>query len=245
MTETANETADEVDAGAPESRRDRLRRELTEQIVEIGRRQLEEGGVGAVSWRAIAREVGMNPASLYTYVDGVDDLYTRILLQSFQRLGAAVQEAMKDHGRPPRDRLIAGAHGFRSWALAHPREFNLIYTDQIPNYAAPAGGPTVEAELAVEMPFVTATAELLGLADPGQLLTGDGASTNVESGDEGDHGSAGPAQSLFTLRAILHGFTMLEINNHAPYLGNEGEEMITALLRVLDDAAARFGLDSD
>ncbi|MEM9133152.1 MAG: TetR/AcrR family transcriptional regulator [Actinomycetota bacterium] len=215
----------EITDGSPstETRRERLRRELTEQIVEIGRRQLEAGGVSAVSWRAIAREVGMNPASLYTYVDGVDDLYTRILLQSFKRFGDAVHEAMAEDGRPPRDRLVAGARAFRAWALAHPSEFNLLYTDQLPDYEAPPDGPTVEAQRQAIIPFAQAIAQLVGEPEPMRLVSA--------ADDE-------RTRLVFTMRAVMHGYTTLEVNNHAPYLDGTGDEMIEALERVLDDLVA-------
>ncbi|MEM9612984.1 MAG: TetR/AcrR family transcriptional regulator [Actinomycetota bacterium] len=215
----------DITDGSPstETRRERLRRELTEQIVEIGRRQLEAGGVSAVSWRAIAREVGMNPASLYTYVDGVDDLYTRILLQSFKRFGDAVHEAMAEDGRPPRDRLVAGARAFRAWALAHPSEFNLLYTDQLPDYEAPPDGPTVEAQRQAIIPFAQAIAELVGETEPMRLVSA--------ADDE-------RTRLVFTMRAVMHGYTTLEVNNHAPYLDGTGDEMIEALERVLDDLVA-------
>lgn len=36
--------------------------------------------------------------------------------------------------------------GHRAWALANPRQFNLIWADQLPGHAAPPTGPTVSAE---------------------------------------------------------------------------------------------------
>ena len=81
MAESGNRT---------ESRRDRQRRELVAEIVEIARAQLASGGRAAVSWRGIAREVGMNPASLYTYFDGLDDLFTAVILDSYGGLAAAL-----------------------------------------------------------------------------------------------------------------------------------------------------------
>ncbi len=211
----------------PESRRDRLRRELTDEIVETGRRQLEAGGVAAVSWRAIAREVGMNPASLYTYVDGVDDLFTRILLLSFDRLATAIRSAADaEPGAGPGARLLAAAHAYRGWALDHPREFNLLYTDQLPNYTAPPDGPTVDAALAVERPFLEAMGELAGLDDPFDLI-----------GDEHPERAA----AVYGLRATLHGFITLEVNHHAPYLNGAGEMMGQVLTRSIDEFTTRFG----
>ena len=203
----------------PVSRRERLRDELTAQIVSIGRRQLEEGGVAGVSWRGIAREVGMNPASLYTYVDGIDDLYTRILIDSFEGLASAVHAASEaSRDQPARQRFLACAAAYREWAVAHPSQFNLIFTDQIPGYEAPPDGPTVDAEIAIEQPFVGALAELLGRT-PGDLLA-DTSSTAFAA--------------VVALRSQLLGFTMLEINNHAPYLENSPRIMLAATDHAID-----------
>lgn len=209
--------------GLPVSRRERLREELTAQIVSIGRRQLEESGVAGVSWRGIAREVGMNPASLYTYVDGIDDLYTRILIESFDSLAAAVRDASEaGRDKPARQRLLDCSAAYRSWAVTHPRQFNLIFTDQIPGYEAPPDGPTVDAETAIEQPFIAALAELLGHR-PEDLLS--------------DTSSKAFA-AVVALRSQLLGFTMLEINNHAPYLDNSPTIMLTATEHAIDALVA-------
>jgi AcrR family transcriptional regulator len=172
------------------SRRDRLRAEVTEQIIDIGRRQLEQGGVSNVNWRAIAAEIGMNPASLYTYVDGINDLYTRILGRSFRSLADAIQTAERSAGSDARTRLLACATAYRTWALDHPREFNLIFTDQIPGYAAPSQGDTADAETAVNMPFVRALQEMLGESE-----------TQHPASLSGDLATIG-----YELRSLIHGF---------------------------------------
>ena len=59
---------------ASEGRRARQRRQLLADIEAEARRLLEEGGAGNVSMRAIARAVGMGPASLYTYFDSLSKL---------------------------------------------------------------------------------------------------------------------------------------------------------------------------
>jgi AcrR family transcriptional regulator len=203
----------------PVSRRERLREELITQIVAIGRRQLEEAGMAGVSWRGIAREVGMNPASLYTYVDGIDDLYTRILIESFDALAAAVRAASEaSRDQPARQRILDCAAAYREWAVAHPHQFNLIFTDQIPGYEAPPGGPTVDAEIAVEEPFIDAVAELLGRT-PDDLLAD--TTSRVFA-------------AIVALRSQLLGFTMLEINHHAPYLDDSPTIMLTATEHAID-----------
>ncbi len=206
------------DTAAPETRRERLRRELTGEIVGIARRRLETGGRAGVSWRGIAREVGMNPASLYTYFDSLDDVFTAVILDSFQRLGTAVQEAAGEHATAgPRDRVLAGALSYRSWALEHPAEFNLIFTDQIPGYAAPPNGPTLEAQTAIFGPMINAIADLTNtsIADPDHTLR--------------NH-AAGP----IGLWGMMHGLVMLEINHHLVFVDDPEAMFVDGLQRALD-----------
>jgi AcrR family transcriptional regulator len=197
------------------SRRDRLRRELTDEIVRIGREQLAAGGPAGVSWRGIAKQVGMSPASLYTYVDGIDDLFTRILLAAFGDLAAHLEAAAASEPEDAEARLIACCLAYRAWAVANPQQFNLIFTDQIPGYAAPPGGPTVEAEVAVFAPLVAALGELIGRElDP----LGLGALPLAER------------TRLFAPFAAVHGFVMLEINHHAPVVSDDAS-MLSEYLR--------------
>jgi AcrR family transcriptional regulator len=114
-----------------------------------------------VSMRAIARAVGMGPASLYTYFDGLDDIFTMLLLSSYRRLAEATAAAVQHFAdAAPTDRALAGILAHRRWALSHRNEFNLLFTDQLPGYAAPPGGPTVDAQIEVFRPLLEALSEI-------------------------------------------------------------------------------------
>ena len=207
------------------SRRERLRVELTAQIVEIGRRQLEAGGVANVSWRGIAEEIGMNPASLYTYIDGINDLYTRILEQSFRSLADAVADAAETD-LDPRTRLIGCARAYRAWAREKPNQFNLIFTNQIPGYEAPTEGEAFDAAMDANTPFTEALFE---------LARGTGNEESI-----GDVSSEFEALA-YGFRSMMHGFTILEINHHSPYTGGSDDLMVTALSMLLDDLLSVAG----
>jgi AcrR family transcriptional regulator len=184
---------------ANESRRMRLRRELTADIVRIAREQIAVAGPGGVTWRAIGRELGMNPASLYTYFDSRDDLFTALILESSTRLGHAVQAASDAVGdADPQTQVLACLHAFRDWSIANPGEFNLIFIDLIPGYAAPDDAGTLDAELAVIRPISQAVGKLTGRdGEPSQYVP--------EAAD-----------SFIALWAMTHGLISLEVNNHAP-----------------------------
>jgi AcrR family transcriptional regulator len=199
----------------PRTRRERLRQELVSDVIDTARRHLAEGGPAAVSWRGIAREVGLNPASLYTYFDSLDDLFTAVILDSFGRLARAVNEASDAAAQlDPLDRLMACAHAYRSWALEHPAEFNLVFTDRIPGYEAPPGGPTVAIQDEIFGPFVAALDALDGAPD---------AARDVRAG----------ADDRVALWATMHGLVMLEINHHLPFVEDTAGVFDRSLRRQL------------
>lgn len=208
-------------AQATETRRQRQRRELTAEVVVEARRQLQAGGPAGVSWRGIARAVGVNPASLYTYFDNLDEVFTAVILDSFGRLGQAIQESSaRIADDTPLERLIELARVYRQWAVAHPAEFNLIFTDQIPGYAAPPDGPTVAVQSDIFVPFGLALAELAGVD-----ISDDGPGATPERPEN-------PA-AFVGLWATMHGLVMLEINNHLPFVDDHEPVFIDAMQQAL------------
>jgi AcrR family transcriptional regulator len=195
---------------APEGRRARQRRELLDEIEAEARRLLDQGGAGTVSIRAIARGVGLGPASLYTYFDSLDDIFTMLLLSSYRRLAEATANAVDAFKRsPPVDRAFAGILAHRHWALTHRNEFNLLFTDQLPGYTAPPGGPTVTAQVEVFMPMVEAVAEILP-TDP----------------------DLGPEELTVVLWSTFHGAVALEVNHHLDWLTDTAALHETAVRRA-------------
>ena len=203
----------------PATRRERLRRELVEDVIETARAHLAEGGPASVSWRGIAREVGINPATLYTYFDSLDDLFTAVITDSFGRLARAVGTAADAALElDPVERVLACAHAYRTWAIEHPAEFNLVFTDRIPGYAAPPDGPTVEVQREIFGPFVAALDARDGRID-GET---DAGFDRVAIDDE-----------RVALWATMHGFVMLEINNHLPFVEDTGRVFDETLRRLV------------
>ena len=116
--------------------RERVRAELTSEITDAARRQLAEVGAAALSLRAVAREVGLVSSAVYRYFPSRDDLLTRLIIDGYDALGAAA-EAADDPAADPRDRWLAVCRSVRTWALAHPHEYALLYGSPVPGYRAP------------------------------------------------------------------------------------------------------------
>ena len=108
---------------------------------------MADGGPGAITLRAIAREMGMTANAVYSYFPTRDDLVTALIRDVYGDLADVLTEARDS--RPENDpsgRILAWASAFREWSLTHTEGFRLIYGDPIPGYRAPAGGPAPEAE---------------------------------------------------------------------------------------------------
>jgi AcrR family transcriptional regulator len=123
---------------ASRTARERVRAELTREITEIARRQLATEGAAGLSLRAVAREMGMVSSAIYRYFSSRDKLLTALIIEGYDAVGAAVEQA--EGGCPRQDypgRWLAVCQAIRGWALAHPHEYALIYGSPVPGYQAP------------------------------------------------------------------------------------------------------------
>ncbi|MHA6627696.1 TetR/AcrR family transcriptional regulator [Pseudonocardia sichuanensis] len=118
--------------------RARVRAELTREIAEAARRHLATQGAAALSLRAVARELGMASSAVYRYFPSRDDLLTALIIDAYDAIGAAAEQAESAVERVDlRGRWRATCRAAREWAVAHPYEYALVYGSPVPGYAAP------------------------------------------------------------------------------------------------------------
>lgn len=118
--------------------RERAREALTTDIKEAARRQLATDGAAGLSLRAVARELGMVSSAIYRYFASRDELFTALIIDAYDAVGAALEEAVA--AGPPTGferRFLALARALRRWALDHPHDYALVYGSPIPGYRAP------------------------------------------------------------------------------------------------------------
>ena len=120
----------------PTTARERARAELTAEITDLARAQLATVGAAGLSLRAVARELGMASSAVYRYFPSRDHLLTRLIIDGYDSIGAAAEQA-DDPALPPAERWLAVCRAVRRWALAHPHEYALLYGSPVPGYAAP------------------------------------------------------------------------------------------------------------
>jgi AcrR family transcriptional regulator len=134
------------------SRRERLRAEMTAEIIAIARQLLEKGGASAISVRAIARQLGVSATAIYRYFPSLDALVLALNESVTGELRAALEEG--------RDRPGGIARAFRGWALDHPASFRFLLgldahrdagpplAARLPSLTAPAPPPLAPPALA-------------------------------------------------------------------------------------------------
>jgi AcrR family transcriptional regulator len=140
----------------PLRRRDRLRAATTAEIISTARRLLLESGPQGISLRAIAREMGMTAPGLYRYFDNHEELIRHVIADIFNELQDEIESAIHAYAEPPdadhgqrqahlANKMIAACRAFRSWALAHPGEFGMVFGVPLPGYPDVAQDDIAEA----------------------------------------------------------------------------------------------------
>ncbi len=262
-----------MDAGAPPEqgagRRARARTRTWRELKAAALAEVREVGPSRLALRSVARRLGMSPAGLYRYVDSRDGLLTMLIADGYDDLADHLEVALgtpvDDLGSPdrPRDRpgpqvaevahvgqpievrLESVALAYRGWALDHPNEFGLLFGDPIPGYAAPEGGPTVQAMSRVGDALARPLREAAhagrlrldpALRDPS--VRGSPGAVDVLLGPDEDR-ALGPLLLLSWGR--LHGQVSLEVFGHHDWLYPDGCEALyrAELTRMLGDLGLR------
>ena len=111
----------------------------TDRVVLAAARLADSDGFDAVSVSALARHVGVRPASMYSHVAGSDDLRTRVALLALAELADRAADALA--GRAGKDALVALADVYRDYAREHPGRYaaTLLRLDR--ETAAASAGP--------------------------------------------------------------------------------------------------------
>ena len=148
-----------MDDKQPLSRRARYRIETQEEAKEIALRQLAQGGLEAVSLMAIGKEMGISGPALYRYFANRDALLNALVVDAYSDLAAAVTAtAQENETALAQDQLRSLADCLRTWAVAQPHRYLLIYGTPVPGYTAPDN--TVSLARRILTPFIEGLAAL-------------------------------------------------------------------------------------
>jgi AcrR family transcriptional regulator len=114
----------------------------------------------------------MVSSAIYRYFPSRDELLTALIVDAFDAVGAAA-EVSEERGAPFQRRWLALAGAVRSWAIANPHEWALIYGSPVPGYNAPTD--TVDPAARVSLVFLRLLADGVGA---GEVADGDAIETS-------------------------------------------------------------------
>ena len=147
--------------------RERARAEITQEITDIARARLAAEGAAALSLRAVARDMGMVSSAVYRYFSSRDELLTALIIDGYNAIGEAVENADAACRRGDYcGRWLAACRAGRGWAIAHPHEYALIYGSPVPGYQAPADTIGPAARSAVVFGRLVSDAHAAGQLTP-------------------------------------------------------------------------------
>ena len=213
--------------------RERRHASAVREIKDVALRHYADG---ALSLRAVARELGMTAQALYHYFASRDDLLTALIADGYHAAADAVAAGRDGAAPDRRSRMVGAAQGYRRWSVAHPHEFRLVYGDPVPGYRAPAGGPTERLGLRVGAEFTRACFPDRTAADLAAL----GARLGGPETVEGDPPDWAPIPVAVRVRLAewwgqLHGLVALEVQGHLRFTGTDPALVYTGAAERLAD----------
>ena len=96
----------------------------TEIVVGVAALLAEEIGAENLTLHKLANRLNIKPASLYTHISGIEQLYVLLSNLALKQLGTAMMEAVKDKKRGEAIRAISAA--YRDYAKQNPEMYRMI-----------------------------------------------------------------------------------------------------------------------
>lgn len=96
-------------------------------ILEAARDLLAEGGLDALSMRAVAGRVGVSATAIYNYFDSKKDLVQRVVRLGFERFAAYLRDSIRGLSPGSAERLRALGEAYMRFALENREYFKVIF----------------------------------------------------------------------------------------------------------------------
>lgn len=96
-------------------------------IYEAARDILAEGGLEALSMRALAARVGTTPTAIYHYFQNKEELVQRVVVRGFREFESRLRGAIDDHAVGSLDRLAAIGEAYLRFAIEHEQYFKITF----------------------------------------------------------------------------------------------------------------------
>lgn len=209
---------------------------------------MAESGVGALSLRELAREMGMAPSAIYRYYDNRNDLLTALIIDGYDSLTTELESeyerlATADPRPPSRQVLTEIGLAYRRWALGNRVKWLMIFSSSVPGYTGTDETTAASTRMAGPVLRVLADAVTAGELDATSIearIDGALAAQLQEWSTRG--GIELPPAALAAVPwcfVVMHGAVSLELNRQLPPSLQDSEAVFTAPLRIVLDTIFR------
>jgi AcrR family transcriptional regulator len=202
------------------SRRERLRIQTLQEIVDTSFAIIDADGVHALTIAALGRHMAMSAPAVYRYFTSRDALIEHLITLSYQQLAAAMSEAVAGSRRAPRARVRLLATAYRDWALRHRRRYGMLFAERAGDAPGEVSTKTpLDQAMALLIDVLTAVPD----TQPADTTSGDRTLDGqlrpwVRSQERPDTTPRAAAAAIL-IWTRLHGIVSLELNgifgNHA------------------------------
>lgn len=113
-------------------RRRRNRKQIIDDIVQLARDMIRADGAAALSFNAIARQLGIKPPSLYTYFDSKHAIYDEL----FQRGWRSFTQHMDQIPRTGtlQAQMVAMCEAYMRFAQENPDYYQIMFQRPVPDF---------------------------------------------------------------------------------------------------------------
>jgi AcrR family transcriptional regulator len=215
----------------PSPIRERYRAQVRAEVKQAALAQLAQAGPGGISISAIGKQLGVSGPALYRYFASRDELLTELVIAAYDDLANALTAATSHVSSPgPRAKLDALASAYRSWALAQPHRYQLLFGPPLPGYDAHAQRLIDAAQKSMNLLL-----DILGEAGDRAPIPPQPLASQLAAWAQPHHPGIDPAAAL---RAVLiwsrlHGIVSLEITGNYASMGLDPGQLFETQLATL------------
>lgn len=135
------------------------------EIIEAAWEQVRTSGLAALSLRDLARSVGMQPPSLYSYFDSKNDIYDAMYAQGARQFADELTAHSTATG-DPLDALKAVTRFFVGFCTADVARYQLLFQRTIPGFEPSAESFKISQDSLADLAALLAR---LGVSDPAMV----------------------------------------------------------------------------
>jgi AcrR family transcriptional regulator len=109
------------------ARREKHRNELREEMLDAAREIFARDGYEGFSIRKLAKRMEYSPANIYLYFKDKNEIFDRLVEESFARLLEALQQPKGANHEDPVALLKRSLHTYVNFGLSHPNHYQFAF----------------------------------------------------------------------------------------------------------------------